>query len=99
MEVFVSCSSSVSKSINLIRLVLLRNHQTVGPLLVLRILLLLLVVLFVVLAVNGLAVGPIPTEVGQLDKLSALRLENNRLTGKNKVSDVVVDVGCDAPNN
>ena len=46
--------------------------------------------LLVVLAVNGLTVGPIPTEVGQLDKLCTLRLGNNQLTGKNKVSDVVV---------
>ena len=74
---------------------LLRNHQTVGLLLVSRILLLLLVVLLVVLAVNGLTVGPIPTEVGQLDKLRILRLNSNQLTGKNKVSDVVVDVGCE----
>ena len=74
---------------------LLRNHQTVGLLLVSRILLLLLVVLLVVLAVNGLAVGPIPTEVGQLHKLGSLYLDSNQLSGKNKVSDVVVDVECE----
>ena len=44
----------------------------------------------VVLSMRALIVGPIPTQVGQLEKLSTLQLDNNQLTGKNTVTDVGV---------